>query len=55
MGGVDVASFDFDESAIDTMSDGSVLELAYKVGVLLEEERRFPELVRIRLKRNIYA
>lgn len=51
----DVVTLDFNEEAIDTMSDGSVLELAYRVGVLLEEERQFPSLVRMRLKRNVYA
>jgi hypothetical protein len=44
-----------DEAAIDTLSDGSILELAYRVGVLLEEERAFPALVRVRLKRNVRA
>jgi hypothetical protein len=45
----------FDEKVIDTMSDGSVVELARRVGILVEEERQFPELVRVRLKRNYYA
>jgi hypothetical protein len=39
---------------IDIMSDGSVVELARQVGVLVEEERQFPALVRVRLKRNYY-
>jgi hypothetical protein len=48
-----VELLEFDGAAIDTMSDGSVLELARRVGVLVEEERQFPALVRVRLKRNI--
>jgi len=49
---VDLISFS--ESSIDTMSDGSVIELARRAGVLVEEERQFPDLVRVRLKRNVY-
>ena len=45
----------FDAAAIDTLSDGSVIELARRAGVLVEEERQFPDLVRVRLKRNVYA
>jgi hypothetical protein len=45
----------FDESDVDALSDGSVLELARRVGVLVEEERAFPALVRVRLKRSGYA
>ena len=44
----------FDEQSIDNLSPGSVLDLAQRVGVLVEEERQFPELVRVRLKRNYY-
>ena len=49
-----VKTVTFDEKFIDTMSPASVLELARQVGVLLEEERNFHDLVRVRLKRNIY-
>jgi len=41
---------DFD---LDEVSDGAVIELARSAGLLLEEERNFPELVRVRLKRSI--
>jgi hypothetical protein len=41
---------DFD---IDEVSDGAVIELARDAGLLLEEERQFPELVRVRLKRSL--
>jgi hypothetical protein len=36
------------------MSPGSAIELARKLGLLLEEEQQFPDLVRVRLKRNYY-
>jgi hypothetical protein len=42
------------EIDLDSLSDGSVIELARRVGVLVEEERQFPDLVRVRLKRNYY-
>jgi hypothetical protein len=35
------------------LDHGSVLALAHSLGVLVEEERQFPELVRVRLKRNV--
>lgn len=44
----------FDERAIAALSDGSVIELARRAGILVEEEEQFPDLVRVRLRRNIY-
>lgn len=44
---------EFDIATIDTLSPASVIELARRVGVLVEEERGFPDLVRVRLKRNV--
>ena len=41
-----------DEALLDTVSHGSVVELARRAGVLLLEEERVPDLVRVRLKRN---
>lgn len=38
--------------SLDTLSPGSVIELARQAGLLLEEEAGFAELVRVRLKRN---
>jgi hypothetical protein len=35
------------------MPPGSVVSLARGLGILLLEEERFPELVRVRLKRNL--
>jgi len=49
-----VDTISFDEKAIDTLSPASIIELARRAGVLVEEERQFPDLVRVRLKRNVY-
>jgi hypothetical protein len=46
---VDTLSID---ANLDTLSPGSVIELAHHVGVLVEEERQYPDLVRVRLRRN---
>lgn len=44
----------FIDANLDTLSDGSILDLAHQAGVLVEEERQFPDLVRVRLRRNTY-
>jgi hypothetical protein len=43
---------EFDAASLDALSNGSIIELARRVGVLLLEEEAFPDLVRVRLKRN---
>ena len=37
------------------MSPFDIIELAADLGVLVNEERNFPELVRVRLLRNVYV
>jgi hypothetical protein len=48
-----MAAVDLTEEQIDRLTDVETLEFALSVGLLVEEERGFPELVRVRLKRAL--
>lgn len=49
----DTEKIELTESQLDNMADFAVLELAARVGLLVEDEKGFPNLIRARMKRAL--
>lgn len=49
----DAETLELTEDQLDHMADFAVLELASRSGLLVEDEKGFPDLIRARIKRAL--